>query len=153
MNEKIELLLNGQQYKKFQEVFYYDILMQYEISVIDIRVLLFFYEHKSFDTAKDIVQNHFLTKSYVSKSVDRLIDKGYLERRHFKEDRRYIHLVVMEKAIPVIQMIQEKRRKMICRLLDGVPKEELEVLERIAYRMSDNITETLTDKNATESDA
>lgn len=152
LDEKIELLLNGQQYKKFQEVFYCDIVSQYGISVIDIRVLLFFYEHKSCDTAKDIVQNHFLTKSYVSKSVDRLIDRGYLERRHFKEDRRYIHLVVLDNAMPVIKLIQEKRKKMICKLLEGVQKEELEVLKDIAYKMSDNITEILADKDALEND-
>ena len=108
MDEKIELLLYGQQYKKFQETFYGDLMVQYHLNVIDIRVLLFFYEHKKWDTAKDIVQKHFLTKSYVSKAVDKLIEKGYLERRYYKEDRRYIHLVVQEKAVPVIKLIQEK---------------------------------------------
>ena len=57
-------------------------MVQYHLNVIDIRVLLFFYEHKKWDTAKDIVQKAFLTKSYVSKAVDKLIEKGYLERRY-----------------------------------------------------------------------
>ena len=41
MDEKIELLLYGQQYKKFQETFYGDLMVQYHLNVIDIRVLFF----------------------------------------------------------------------------------------------------------------
>ena len=87
-------------------------MVQYHLNVIDIRVLLFFYEHKKWDTAKDIVQKHFLTKSYVSKAVDKLIEKGYLERRYYKEDRRYIHLVVHSVCGCVVsQTVENSRRK------------------------------------------
>ena len=151
MDEKIELLLYGQQYKKFQEAFYGDLMVQYHLNVIDIRVLLFFYEHKKWDTAKDIVQKHFLTKSYVSKAVDKLIEKGYLERRYYKEDRRYIHLVVQEKAVPVIKLIQEKRKEMVCRLLSGVATEDMELLGKIALQINENISEVLAQKEMAES--
>lgn len=139
MDEKVELLLNGQQYKKFQEAYLSEIFEKYSLNLTDIRVLLFLYEHKSYDTARDIVENHYLTKSYVSKSIEKLIEKGFLERRSLQGDRRYIHLLVKEEAFPVIEMTQEKKQKMLKRLFEGISPEYLLILTEIAGKISNNI--------------
>ena len=68
-----------------------------------------------------------------------------------KEDRRYIHLVVQEKAVPVIKLIQEKRKEMVCRLLAGVATEDLELLGKIALQINENISEVLAQKEMAES--
>lgn len=139
MDEKVELLLNGQQYKKFQETYLSDVFEKYALNLADIKVLLFLYEHKSYDTAKDIVETHYLAKSYVSKSVDKLIGRGFLERKHLQDDRRYVHLLVKEEALPVIEMVQEQKKKMLERLFDGISPEYLGILREVAVKISNNI--------------
>ena len=88
MDDHLELLLSGQQYKKFQELLYRPMVHKYGISILDIRILMFLYEHEECDTAKDIVETHCLTKSYVSKAIETLIDKEFLARKHDYNDRR-----------------------------------------------------------------
>lgn len=139
VDDKVELLLIGQQYKKFQEAYFNEVIEKYTLNLADIRVLLFLHEHESFDTAKDIVERHYFAKSYVSKSVDKLIEKGFLERRNFKGDRRYIHLLVTEEAFPVIELVQQQKQKMSERLFEGISPEYLLILREIAEKIFNNI--------------
>ena len=81
MDDHLELLLNGQLYKKLNEVVYKPVTNDYGLSMFDIKLLLFLKEHDRYDTARDIVEIHYLTKSYVSKAIDALIIKGYLKRK------------------------------------------------------------------------
>lgn len=141
MNEKVELLLTGQQYKKFQEAYYSAILEKYSLSLVDVWVLLILSEPEGYDTAKDIVKIHGIAKSYVSKSINKLVEKGFLEGKHTKDDRRYVHLVVKEEALPVIDAMREQRRKMVKRLFRGVSEEQVELLAEIARKINTNITE------------
>ena len=39
MDDHLELLLNGQQYKKFQELLYKPIVHKYDINVLDMKLL------------------------------------------------------------------------------------------------------------------
>ncbi|MCI8770383.1 MAG: MarR family transcriptional regulator [Lachnospiraceae bacterium] len=141
MDDKVELLLNGHQYRRFQEAYFSAVFEEYELNLADIRVLLFLYEHKSCDTARDIVENHYLAKSYVSKSVEKLIEHGFLERKHLQEDRRYVHLLVREEAIPVIEEVRQQKQKMLERLFQGISPEHIAVLQEIAGKISSNITD------------
>ncbi len=143
LDDSLDLLLNGQQYKKFQEMHYNAILQEYELNIVDIRVLLFLYEHDCQDTAKDIVAMWYLTKSYVSKSVDKLIEKGYLSRKYTKEDRRYVHLIVKDEAVPIIQRIYRQQKKMFDVLFRGVSEEQLAILREVAGKVRENISVAL----------
>ena len=84
---------------------------------------------------------HGIAKSYVSKSINKLVEKGFLEGKHTKDDRRYVHLIVKEEALPVIDAMREQRKKMVKRLFRGVSKEQLELLAEIAWKINANITE------------
>lgn len=136
----MELLLNGHQYKKFQEACLSSVFEEYALNLADIRVLLFLYEHKSYDTARDIVEKHYLAKSYVSKSVEKLIEHGFLERKHMQDDRRYVHLLVKDEALPVIEAVREQKKKMLEHLFQGISPEHLAVLQEIACKINSNIT-------------
>lgn len=141
LNDTVELLLSGQQYKKFQEMYYGMILEKYSLSLMDIRILLFLSEHGGCDTARDIVRVHGIAKSYVSKSIEKLIERGFLERMHLQDDRRYVHLLIKKEAFPVIEAMREQRSKMVKRLFRGINEEQLEALNEIAQKISTNITE------------
>lgn len=143
MDDKLELLLSGQQYKKFQEIYFEEIIEMYCLSLFDLRVLLFLKEHDSCDTAKDIVDKHFLTKSYVSKSIDRLLERGYLKKKNIEGDRRYIHLEIQKDAFPVLDALARQKKKMLEQLFRGIREEELEALGRTAFLLNYNICEAL----------
>ncbi|MDD7403513.1 MAG: MarR family transcriptional regulator [Butyribacter sp.] len=143
MDDKLELLLSGQQYKKLQEFWYGRVLEEYQLNIVDVRVLLFLDEHKKFDTAKDIVEMHYLTKSYVSKSIDKLIAKGFLERKHLSDDRRYVHLLVREEALPVIKAVRDRKETMVRQIFQGITSDQKEVLMQVATKINENIAGVL----------
>lgn len=145
MDDHLELLLSGQLYKKLREVVYKPVAKDYNLSMLDIRVLLFLKDHDMYDTARDIVEVHYLTKSYVSKSIETLIEKGYLKRKQDAHDRRCIHLELQEKALPVIAYVKVKQTELLEILFKGVTEEEKHIIRVVAEKISCNIAKVLID--------
>lgn len=143
MDDKLDLLLSGQRYKKLKESFYSPVLKTYELTMLDIRVLLFFYEHDGYDTARDLVKMHYLTKSYVSKSVEKLIERGYLLAKYGEDDRRFAHLTVCEKALPIIKEVTEERGEMLQQLFMGLTEKQRETLWEVAVLVNENAEKML----------
>lgn len=143
MDDHLELLLNGQLYKKLKENIYKPVAKDYGLSLLDIKVLLFLNDHDMYDTARDIVEIHYLTKSYVSKAIDTLIEKGYLKRKQDLHDRRCIHLELQKKAMPIIDFVKVKQDELIGILFNGLTGEELDTMRCVAEKISRNITEVL----------
>ncbi|MDO4167878.1 MAG: MarR family winged helix-turn-helix transcriptional regulator [Eubacteriales bacterium] len=139
MDDGIESLLNGQQFKRFQEKFWGSVTAQYSLSVLDVRILLFLDAHKCLDTARDIVKVHHWTKSHVSKAIEELIERGYLQRQIDARDRRKVHLIVQPTAEPVLEQIRAEYQRMNQILLTGISEEELNVVAQVARKISDNI--------------
>ena len=143
MDDHLELLLNGQLYKKLNEVVYKPVTNDYGLSMFDIKLLLFLKEHDRYDTARDIVEIHYLTKSYGSKAIDALIIKGYLKRKPDMHDRRCIHLELQDKAFPVIDYVKIKQKELIEIIFNGMTDEEKRIIRGIAEKISSNIAEVL----------
>ena len=143
LDDKLELVLSGRQYRKYQELFYSAVLEKYALNMVDLWVLLFLSEHETLDTARDIVAMRYLTKSHVSKAVDKLTERGFLESKHISEDRRFIHLSLQEKAVPVIEAVHSKQKKMFQNMFAGVSEEEMVVLQHVAKVISGNIADFL----------
>lgn len=138
MDDKLELLLSGQQYKKLQEIYLHSVLEKYDLNMVDIRVLLFLSDHEKYDTARDIVEMRFMAKSYVSKAVEKLIARGLLGRKHSGTDRRYVHLSLSEEAEPIVQAAKKRRRELACSLFSGITPEQEQVLKNVAAMINEN---------------
>ena len=147
MDDHLELFLSGQPYKKLKEVVDKPVTKKYNLSMFDIKVLLFLKDHDMYDTAKDIVEAHYLAKSYVSKSIETLIEKGYLKRKQDMHDRRCIHLELQEKALPAINYVRIKQRELVDILFKGVTEDEKQAIFKVAEKISNNIAETLMNSN------
>lgn len=139
MDEGIESLLNGQQYKRFQEKFLGPIAEEYGLSVLELRLLRFLDAYQHLDTAKDIVKVRHWTKSHVSKAIEDLIEQGYLQRQIDAKDRRKVHLTVKEKAEPLLIQIRAEYQNMNHIVWQGISDEELRIIEQVAKKISDNI--------------
>lgn len=141
MDDGIESLLTGQQFKKFQENFYGPLAEEYGLSILDIRVLHFLMEHQNGDTAKDIVHARHWTKSHVSKSIEELIELGYLQRQPDTRDRRRVHLIIREDAAPLLEKVRSLHQQMYQILFRDVTEEEMQIVRQVAAKISGNIAE------------
>ncbi len=139
MDEGIESLLNGQQYKRFQEKFLGPIAEEYGLSVLELRLLRFLDAYQHLDTAKDIVKVRHWTKSHVSKAIEDLIERGYLQRQIDERDRRKVHLTVQKDAGPLLVRIRAEYQNMNRIIWQGIGDEELRIIAQVAKKISDNI--------------
>ena len=106
-------------------------------------ILLFLNNNPQYDTAKDIVEVRGIAKSYVSKSIDKLVEKKLLSVNVDKKDRRIIHLKVESSANTVIKEALEAQKNYVDTVYNGISKEEKDILKPIIYKMIKNIKEEL----------
>ena len=66
-----------------------------------------------------------MTKSSVSRAVDSLVRQGYIRTREDASDRRITHLVLEEKADPVIELGMQAQEEAFFFLSRGISEKEL----------------------------
>ncbi|AEC01505.1 MarR family winged helix-turn-helix transcriptional regulator [Parasphaerochaeta coccoides] len=70
-------------------------------------VLCFLRENPEFDTARDVALYRDVSRPYVSKAVELLVNKGYLIVSGDKDDRRLQHLTITERGKPAAEVLHK----------------------------------------------
>lgn len=112
---------------------------KYHLSQMEIDILLFLANNPEYDTASEIVSVRQLTKSHVSGAVEQLVKKGFLARFYEPDNRKKIHLKLLQDAYPVIEDGRACQREFVHILSDGIDERELETTAKVVRQMLDNI--------------
>ena len=112
---------------------------QWGLTRNEVDVLLFLYNNPAYDRAADIVTRRGMTKSHVSLSVASLAQKGLLERRYTPEDRRTVHLKLLDNGAKIAAEAQQAQEQFFRQLYRGVSPEDLEVFNSITKIVIQNI--------------
>lgn len=102
-------------------------------------ILMFLADNPEYDTAKDVGKFCALKPNIVSFNVEKLVLRGFLERRPVPGDRRSVSLVCTEKAKPFIERGHVLCQKFAEVLWDGVTDEEKAVLHSCWEKMNQNL--------------
>ena len=102
-------------------------------------ILLFLAGNKVHDTAADIVNMRYLTKSHVSTAVHALEMAGYLKRQPKQEDKRVIHLSLTQKADEIVKAGQEAQESFLQITMQGISEEELACMKKCFTSINRNI--------------
>ena len=116
------------------------------ITHTEIEIIMFLFNNPDYDTAKDISELRKFPKSCVSKAVDDLIKKDYLESFIDISDRRIPHLKLKEPSKPVIKLSQKIRTHFLEIICQGIDDREKEELLKILNTISINVKEALKEK-------
>ena len=143
MDKYVEILFNGQQFKKLFERKYYQISKKYGLTKIEIEILLFLEKNQVYNTAKDIVELKYYAKSHVSKAIDSLIHKGYVLGNLDEQDRRCVHLKIADAAKLIVSEANEMRDNLINILFKDITLEERRMMECVAKKITNNIKEAM----------
>ena len=120
------------------------VLERYQMTQIELDILLFLSNHPGLDTAKDIVEVRRLTKSHVSAAVEGLSKKGYLLRTRRPDNRKLIHLALRPEAAPVVADGQANQRAFFQTLRQGFSAQEREQLDTLLLRVTENARQEYT---------
>ena len=109
---------------------------------METNVLLFLYNNPGYDTASDIVELRSFPKSNVSKAVESLSARGYLESIMDKEDRRIFHLRICPAALDAVKAARQSQEDFLRFIYKGIDPEELKVIDHVLSVISHNLKET-----------
>ena len=143
MNYSLDTLLYGMQFRRLLEKEMQPLETQYGLQKIDIQILLYLKHAGEQNTSKDIMKLNMFTRGHISQSLSRLQKTGYVRMAQDQDDRRCTHNYLTEDAAPVIRKIEKISRKIKEIILEGVTKEEQQVLASAAQKMNRNINKVL----------
>lgn len=143
MEQEIEVLMQGYQFRKLYERKFEDFMQQYNLRKIDVEILTYLYFCGEHNTASDIQKLGLFTKGHISQSLERLVQEELVCTAHDIRDRRVVHISLGEKAIPIIQEAKKVKQDLFEQVFQGITEEEKEVLIAVARKVWNNIAEEL----------
>ena len=143
MKNASDMLMLVRYMLKLYEKYLEDVQMKYRLSHIEIAIIGFLYNNPERDTAADIVERRMLPKGNVSAGVETLVQKGLLMRRQDQTDRRKIHLSLLEKAVPIVQEIEEINKKFRRQIFKNLSNDDLKTYEKTTDFILENLKEVL----------
>ncbi len=114
------------------------ICTRHDLTVMEGDVMGFLRNNPARDTAADIVELRQFSKGAVSKAVEALIRKGFLERHPDDGDRRKIHLKLTDAAEPVLTDIRIVQNDFWDTVFADFTEEEYRVYEKLRTRIFEN---------------
>ena len=116
-----------------------DVCNRHEITRMELDILLFLANNPCFDTATDIVEIRYLSKSQVSSSIKSLEKRGYIRREYAEKNKKTAHLQVCELAQSVITDGRAAQERFVSILLQGLTDEERNCMKYCFDRIVENI--------------
>lgn len=104
----------------------------------ELDILLFLANNPQFDTATDIVEQRCLSKAHVSQSIRTLEERGYLERRYAGDNRRTIHLRLLDASRGAVEAGRRAQQRWFSMLFEGFDDAEREQMRSFLNRMGFN---------------
>ena len=88
-----------------------------------------------------------ITMGTLTKAIDGLTKKGYVERKRSDRDKRVVRLSLTDKGKTAYYHHEQFHRQMIEHIKDGLPEEEMTVLISALEKLSDYFQSIYTDDN------
>lgn len=139
MAENSSFMLNLSILYRNTQKYYDHVLAQYDMGSGQLIFLLYINEHKGV-TMQDVTNATQVDKGTTTKSVQRLIDQGYIQAKQDENDKRVKRLYTTDKAAGIVNDIYEYRNK--CRAILAEDT-DFTVFEKLLAKAAQNSSEKL----------
>lgn len=103
--------------KKLYTVSLEPVCKQYDLTRMELDILLFLANNPQYDSAKDIIERRKLTKSHVSTSIKSLTKNNYLKPVYLPNNKKTVHLKLLNSADEIIKAGQQAQKNFLKRFL------------------------------------
>lgn len=141
-NMNSQLLKLSWALKKGYEKNLEDILSRFSLSQNEGSVLLFL-DHQNMTTAKEISTYRSISKSLVSKSVESLKERGFLEIKEDGDDKRIRRLYLTPSSREVVKDLDLAHKQFYAILEKDLSQNELKIMDRVISQVYANISNEL----------
>lgn len=112
---------------------------EFGLTYMEFTVLMFLANNPQYDTAAQIVKVRRLTKSHVSVSLKSLQERGLVKGTYFPGNQKTLHLLLTERARPVVVAGLEAQKEFGDKLVRGFTPEEVEQLQKLTEKLHENM--------------
>lgn len=116
-----------------------DVCGKHAVTRMELDILLFLANNPLFDTASDIVEIRYLSKSQVSTAIKTLEKRKLIEKKYMDGNRKTAHLRIREKAFGIVSDGKAAQEKFIRIMFQGISEEEIEGMKKCNAHILDNI--------------
>ena len=116
---------------------------KYQLTQMEYDILIFLHNNPQHNTAAEIVKIRKSTKSHVSSSLKSLESRGLVERSQSADNRKHIEIVLLEKAVPIIEDGITVQKEFAKTLLQGLTDEEKRICIEVFNKVCENANEYL----------
>lgn len=122
---------------------------KYQLRQLEYDILMFIYNNPEYNTAADIVRIHKSTKSHVSISLKVLEDRGFIERRVDKDNKKHVTIHLLQLANKVIEDGKWAQKEFAQDMFEGLSEEEIKVFMNVFQKVYENAERMISnEKNA-----
>lgn len=116
---------------------------KYQLTQMEYDILIFLHNNPQHNTAAEIVKIRKSTKSHVSSSLKNLENRGLVERIQRADNKKHIEIVLLEKAVPIIEDGIKVQKEFAKTLLQGLSEEEKRICVEVFNKICKNADEYL----------
>lgn len=116
---------------------------KYQLTQMEYDILIFLHNNPQHNTAAEIVKIRKSTKSHVSSSLKNLENRGLVERIQSADNKKHIEIVLLEKAVPIIEDGITVQKEFAKTLLQGLTDEEKRICIEVFNKVCENADEYL----------
>ena len=138
-----EIVMSGVQLKKLLAKKVEPIIQECDLRPVEMDILVLLQREKSIDTAKGIIQKKHLSKAHISKSIENLRSKGFIQLEEDESDHRILHIRLTEKSKNIIEEVSEIYEECKEIMQRGISEEELQIVKKVFKKMNHNINQEL----------
>lgn len=143
MDEKVEVVLKGERFKRVLAAQFNEIKTKYGLKSVDIEILAYLAKYPEENTPSDIYRRIKINKGHISQGIDALIAGDYINPVPDEEDRRVIHYIVKKKAGKIVVEINKATHELENKLFKGISEEEKIFFKSISIKVLENIEELI----------
>lgn len=111
---------------------------KWNMSKIEVQILLFLYTHPDLNTATAIIGSRHFSKSYVSTALKDLEKNGFIVRYYSGSNHKTIFLSLTSAAMEMAREGQRVESRFIEHLMNGIDPKELEHIQEVIDKMTNN---------------
>lgn len=137
------IIMSGLQLKKLIGKKVEPLIAEYDLRLVELDILVFLSRDRERNTAKEIMHKKHLSKAHISKSIDNMRVRGFIEVREDKEDHRILHIILTEKSEEVAKKAEKIYENCWQTVKRNITAEEIQIVNSVIEKMNYNISREL----------
>lgn len=130
-------------FKKIYDQSLEPVCKKYQLTRMELDILLFLANNPGYDTAKDIIERRRLTKSHVSMSLKDLERRELVQKEYYPGNQKTAHLKLSSASVQMVSEGQQAQKKFFQTVFHDFNPEDVSRMESYFDRMRKNMQNAL----------